>query len=278
MNMKKRLAVLFCFACFIGSTILQAQGYQALHGSAFTGSTSVFNNPAAPVNSAYKWDLTLFSVQAKISTNSLYLKTQGGTELTLKDDFNSKFIHANMDLSLFNFLYKVDNEKAFNFGIRARTYTHVKTMPFQYSESVDNIHTFLIANQGTPYVQGFATNTGWLEADLNYSQVLNENSQSRLTGGATLQIMKGMSGAFIKLNKISYLVAKNGTDTTFTFTGGAGSMGYTAGFDSESFGEFNKSTLSALGLSLGIEYLTYSSDIISNVANNTLNGPWRKYI
>jgi hypothetical protein len=41
---------------------LKSQGYQALNGSPYTGSTAVFNNPAASVGSLYKWDLSLFSL------------------------------------------------------------------------------------------------------------------------------------------------------------------------------------------------------------------------
>ena len=62
--------------------------------------------------------------------------------------------------------------------------------------------------------------TGWLEGDLNYSQVLAENSDSRLTGGVTLQIMKAISGAYLRINRLSFLESKNANDTSYTFTEG----------------------------------------------------------
>ncbi len=260
-------------ALLLSSAMLHAQGYQALHGSAFTGSTAVFNNPASSVTSAYKWDLTLFSVQAKISTNALYIKS--GSGISMQEDINSKFVHANFDVSLLNFLYKPDNDHAFNFGIRARSYTHSKTMPFLYTDSINSIHSFLITNAAAPYIQGFITHTGWIEADLNYSQVLMENDHSKLSGGVTLQIMKGISAAFAKINKVSYLEAKNGTDTSFTFTNGSGSYGYSAGYEANNLKDFNNNTLSALGLSMGIEYMTYNSEANAGAINNNINYDWK---
>jgi len=255
--------------------LLKAQGYQAIQGSPFAGSTAVFNNPAASVGSAYKWDLTLFSVQAKMSSNSPYIESGSNGGLTMNGDVRSKFFHANIDLSLFNFLYKADNEHAFNFGIRARTYNHVKTSAFHYSDSINSFHSFLIENDNAPYLEGFVTHTGWLEADLNYSQVLFENNRSKLTGGITLQIMKGISGAFLKLNKVSYIESKNGTDTLFNFTDGSGSAGYSSTLDQNSFQDANKNALGSLGLSMGIEYLIYNNEFNGGTGNNNLNYDWK---
>lgn len=257
-----------------------AQGYQALHGSPYTGSTAVFNNPAASVHSAYKWDLTLFSLQLKASSNSPYVKNfslshHDSASLTMKGDYSSKFFHTNLDISLLNFLYKIDNRRAVNFGIRARTYNHIKSSAFNYSDTINSFHSFLIANSQTPYLDGFATHTGWLEADLNYSQVLYENSYSKLSGGVTLQIMKGLSGAFTKLNKLSYLESKNATDTSFAFTDGSASVAYSDNYDAGTFKDFYKGALGSLGLSMGIEYMTYNSELNAGDANNNLNYDWK---
>jgi hypothetical protein len=276
--MKKLFLSVNCFVLLL-PCFLRAQGYQALHGSSLTGSTAVFNNPAASVNSAYKWDLTLFSTQVKLSNNSAYLKnfpstTAGGTELTLKDGPQSRFLHTNLDMSLFNILYKIDNQHAVNFGVRARTYSHFKTTPFQYNDSVNSFHSFLIANRTIPYLQGFGTHTGWLEADLNYSQVLMETDHSKLSGGFTLQIMKGMSGAYFKLNKISYLENKTATDTSFSFTGGGAAMAYSSNYDQSSFKDVLKNSLGSFGLSMGIEYMTYNPEE-NSAGNHNLNYDWK---
>lgn len=276
--MKKVFLAATCLSLLM-PLLLTAQGYQALHGSALTGSTAVFNNPAASVNSAYKWHLTIFSTQMKLSNNSAYLKNYpstatAGTELTLKNEAQSRFLHTNLDVSFLNFLYKIDNQHAINFGIRGRTYSHFKSTPFQFNDSVNSFHSLLIANRTMPYLQGFGTHTGWLEADLNYSQVLFENDHSKLSGGVTLQIMKGLSGAFFKINKMSYLESKSATDTTFYFTGGNAAAAYSANFDESSFKDVYTNAVGSFGLSMGIEYMSYNTEA-TNGNNNNLNYDWK---
>ena len=271
--MKKPNLAFLCVLLVLPFSQLAAQGYQALHGSPYTGSTAVFNNPAASVNSAYKWDFTFLSIQAKISSNAAYLLTDStGKYLTMKEGFTSKFLHTNADISLFNFLYKIDNRKAINFGLRARTYVHAKSAPFRYADTINSFNSFLNYNNTAPYIEGFATHSGWVEADLNYSQVLFENDNSKLSGGITLQIMKGMSGIFIKSSKISYLESKGPTGSSYYFTNGAASYAYSAGYDSDSFKDVNKVSLSSIGMSLGVEYMTYNNEVYTK---NNLNYDWK---
>jgi hypothetical protein len=257
----------------LNSFFASAQGYQALHGSAYTGSTEVFNNPASSLNSAYKWDFSLFSLQLKMSTNSNFLDKAG---LRFQQGVNSHFIHANIDFSLLNFLYKIDNNKAFNFNIRARTYNHFKTSPLNINDTINSIHSFLITNRNTPFIDGFVTHAGWLEGDLNYSQVLLENSYSKLTGGVTLQIMKGISGAYLRINKLSFLESINAIDTSYTFTNGSGAFGYSANYDAgnvKGLGDLINKSTTALGLSLGVEYMLYNNE--NGASNNNLNYNWK---
>jgi len=279
----KKPFILYLSIVILGQygSLLYAQGYQAINGSPYAGSTGIFNNPAASIGSAYKWDLTLFSTQVKLSSNSPYLKDfslskNDSSRLTLQDGYGSRFIHSNLDVSLFNFLYKINNKKAFSVGLRGRTYNHIKMQPFNFVDStVSSLHSFLVANRNTSYIEGFLTHTGWLEADLNYSQVLSETNTSKLSGGVTLQIMKGLSGAFLKVNKVSYLEDKNATDTAYTFTNGSGSFGYSDNYDqSTTLKDFMKNTSTSFGLSLGIEYLVYNPEL-NDGTNNNLNYDWK---
>lgn len=282
--MKYCIRYLIFFVFSLTAYSLNAQGYQALNGSPYTGSTAVFNNPAASVGSIYKWDLSLFSLQFKMSTNSIYLQNftfshYDSSAIKFNQGLNSHYIHATADISLLNFLYKIDNSHAFNFNIRGRTYNHIKTQPAIIVDTVTSIHSFLIANRNTPYLDGFVTHTGWLEADLNYSQVLIENNYQKLTGGVTLQIMKGLSGAYLKLNKVSYLEAKNATDTAYTFTGGGGGFGYSDTYDQGTgnggFRDFFNKTKLGIGLSLGVEYMIYNEEEYGNPVKNNLNYSWK---
>lgn len=279
---KTRNLILLTLLPLCYASILNAQGYQALHGSPYAGSTGIFNNPASPVNSAYRWDLTLFSTQFKMSSNSLYLKDfslsdQSNSQLKLRDGYGTRFVHMNTDISFMNFLYKIDTKKAVGFNLRARTYNHLKTQAFNFVDStVNSLNSFLIANRNTAYLESFITHAGWLEADLNYSQVLSETYTARLTGGITLQIMKGLSGAFVKMNKASYLEIKGSTDTSYTFTNGSASYGYSDNYDGSSDAKtFINQAQTGLALSLGIEYLVYNAERSGETMNNNLNYDWK---
>ena len=148
-------------------------------------------------------------------------------------------------------------------------------MPMNYMDTINSLNSFLIANANTPYIQGFVTSSAWMETDLNYSRVLMENSYSKLSGGITLQIMKGMAGAFAKVNKFSYLESKSAADTFFTFTGGGLSYAYSDNLNESTPKDFLKKSLGGLGLSMGIEYMTFSSESTANSNNNNLNYDWK---
>jgi hypothetical protein len=48
-----------------------AQSYKSTYGSAFAGSTSIFNNPASSVNQAFKWEATILSAQANFNRKKI---------------------------------------------------------------------------------------------------------------------------------------------------------------------------------------------------------------
>lgn len=254
-----------------------AQSYTSTYGSAYAGSTGIRNNPAASINSAYKWDLTMLTVQAKVSTNSLFMRNDS---VWLTHPLKNRFLHNNVDVSLLNFLYKPNNKHAFAFNLRGRSYNHVRTEPIRASDSIYSIHDFMVQNRTTPFLEGFVTHTGWLEGDFNYSRVLSENYNSKLTGGITVQVMKSLSGAFARLNKLSYLENKTSTDTLYTFISGGGAFGYSSNYDEDPSGStssnnFVKNSLTNVGLSLGVEYLLYSENGNVYQQNNALNYQWK---
>lgn len=184
----------------------KAQSYHAINGSPFAGSAGIRNNPASPVNSVYRWDLNLFSLQVTQSTNTLALgnfslSSQDSTFLQFGNKYSSRFIHTNADVDLLQFHYKLSDTKALAVGLRARTYNHIKTQPLWSSDNVYSFNEFFKMNRTTPYLEGFAIHTGWLEGNLNYSQVLSETPSGKLSGGITLQIMRGLSGGFGKVRR-----------------------------------------------------------------------------
>lgn len=268
----------FIAALLLLASFTHAQSYQSTYGSSYAGSTGIRNNPAASVNSAYKWDLTLFTVQGRASTNTAFFRNDS---ILVNNAYKARYLHNNVDVSLLNFLYQPNRRQAFALNLRARSYNHVRTLPIAYNDSINTINDFLKENRNTPFLEGFMTHTGWLQADLNYAQVLREDSRSRLTGGITLQVMKHLSGAFGRLNRLTYTENRNTTDTFYTFSTGGGSFGYSSNYDETSTGssstikDFLKGARMGLGLSLGVEYLIYDEANNAYQQNHPLSYTWK---
>ena len=258
--------------CFGSSAF--AQSYKPTYGSAFAGSTSIFNNPASSVNQSFKWEATILSAQANINSNIFYLQNDS---IGVHEGMFPKYFHGNVDVNLLNLLYKPNNKQAFSIGIRARTFNHIKTEPLVARNSIKSMHEFFKLNRQTPYLEAFLTHSGWLETNLNYSQEIFRNQKSTLTAGLTLQINKSISGAYATVNKLSYLESTNIIDTAYTLTAGGASFGYSSNYDETIAGtantgtDFVKNGKTSLGLSMGAEYLLYNTEAHSFQTNHALN-------
>lgn len=250
-----------------------AQNFHALNGSSYTGSASIFNNPASPNNSLQKWDLNIFAFQLSNITNTIYAKNLklpsfSNTSIQLTEGNFKGYNHQTVDINLFNAMYQIDKKQTISGGIRLRTYSHLKASAFEANDSTSSLKQFLINNRTTPFLQGFATQSGWLEGNLNYSRVIYETSGGRLSGGITLQILKNVSGAYSRLNRLSYLETQSATDTSYTFTGGSGSFAYSSNYDVFSdnislqgnINQMIKASSGGVGLSLGIEYILFNKN------------------
>ncbi len=281
------LSILFISTLYISQTI-NAQEYHAINGSPYAGAASTFNNPASGVNSIYKWDLNLFSFQTTVASNHLTLFNTTLTNpsnaiLSFDEGSNSHYAHHNLDLNLFSLQYKIDEKRSFSIGLRGRMYNHLKTSPIIGNDTITSNLSFLKANRTTPFIDGYFTHAGWIETNLNYSQVLVESNNQRLTGGITVNLLRGISGAYAKLNKIVVSEFVNGIDTGYTLVRGGFNYAYSNNYDnantnissSQLVKDFLKNSLSRIGFSLGFEYSIYNNYNNDGASNNPINYSWK---
>lgn len=252
------------------------QSYHAMNGSSYTGSISRFNNPASPVLGAYAWEVSPLSFQVSLTSNSLYLDTNS---FRVRGGLMKHFIHGNTDINILNGMFKIGSKWAFSGGIRARSYNHYRTQPVNIVDTTTSLFSFLQDNRTTPYIGGFITHTGWLEGDLNVSRLLVSNAAGKLSAGITLQIMKGVSGAYLSLRQVTYQELVSGPDTAYVFTGGSGKFGYSSLYDPattiDKFKDVLNQSLLSLGASFGIEYLHYDRKADENNQKNSLAYSWK---
>jgi len=253
--------------CFFARPVL-AQSYHAINGSPYAGAAGMYVNPANTVNSAHKWDVALFGLQFTTSNSAFYITQMSVThpDSSVAHTTNTtgdRSFHNNVDLSLLNILYKIDDKQAVAFGLRGRMYNHAVAAPFNYSDTVTGPQGFLTENSSIPFLEGYGTHAAWLEADLNYSRVLAETENTRLSGGITIGLQKSISGAHGDAQKVSFLKqTDNNGNIYFVPTGGIVTAEYSANYDTVqnvngdvNLSDFFKGTHSSLNLSFGFEYL-----------------------
>ena len=274
--MKKRILLLWALIGMTGCQLLWAQSYHALNGSTYTGSTSRFNNPAAPIMGAYSWEFSPLSYQLSLSSNSIYLDTAA---IRVRPGLMNHFVHGNTDIGLINGMFKIGSRWAISAGIRGRSYNHYRTQPVNIVDTTYSLFSFLKDNRSTPNIGGYITHSGWLEGDINVSSLLLSNEAGRLSVGATLQIMKGISGAYLSLRQFTYQEFTSGTDTAYVFTGGSGKFGYNYLYDEanniQSFKDVLQQSLTSLGASLGVEYMQYDANADENIRKSPLEYNWK---
>lgn len=278
-----RVCFLFGFFNLI-SFHLKAQNYHATNGSSYAGAVGLFNNPASGVNSVYKWDLNILSLQTTLTTNNISLSNfsytnPGNAYISFKEGSNSYYGHQNLDVNLFNFLYKIDEKHAFGIGIRGRMYNHLKSSPIYASDTISSGYSFFRANRTTPYLEEFMTHNGWMEWNLNYSQVLAETDRSRLTGGITLNIGKALSGFNGRINKISFEeFVNNNLDTGYLVKQGGVGLTYSNNYDlptQSNFKDLLKNSSSSFGINLGVEYSLYDAVVTDENPHTPTNYSWK---
>lgn len=266
-----------------------AQSYHAFNGSSFAGVTSMYNNPASIVNQGYKWDVTLFGVQAT-STNTafvVYNNSRGhfNTDSVTGDvspGGHPRYLHAVTDVNILNARYSINSKNAVAFGLRLRSYNHIKAAPFNYSDTTTTLQSFLHQNNTINYIDGYGVFAGWAEINLAYSRVLFHSSASSLSAGITLSYIKSLSGAYVQLKHASYAeLTNNNGDKIYTLTGGGAGIAYSSNYlltndnntTAQNIHNFIKSAPSSFSFDIGAEYLLKNNG--DDVPVNALNYDWK---
>ncbi len=217
----------------------QAQNFQALHGSPYSGSLSNDFNPAAILNSPYAWDLTLFGVESKSITNAfnftnaslihipdtLVYNTRNGTF--------SRYLLWSADLHLLNARISLSRRSAIAFGANIRTYARIKSSPYNYTDTTFNLTDFMSINLPNTPLGANGVESSWLEAYGTYSRVIFEDDGSRLQAGITLNLFRSLSGAYTYANSGSFIPYEGG----YRVTDISAQYGYSSNWDNFKKGE-----------------------------------------
>lgn len=196
-----------------------------------------------------------------IAFNNSSILQPANSQLTLVNGLQPRWLHANADVNLLNMRYAINSKNAVSFGIRLRSYNHIKTTPFNYNDTITGFNGFLNANSNVNFLNGYAVHAGWQEVNVNFAHTLLQSATSLLSAGITLSYLKSLSGAFAQLNHVNYVQQKNAGGYNYIVNQGSIAMGYSANYfpntpgTTQNFSNFMSNALSGAGFDIGAEYL-----------------------
>jgi len=262
------------FFVLICTFTVAAQDYQAINGSPFAGAMGVANNPATILSTPYRWDITVFSVQLKNTTNAVtfsdfsYLFHGDTVGYKWKEGFLKRYAAVNYNVHLLNVRLNLGRNQAISFGANLRGYAAARTGLANYADTLQDMNQFFNINQGTTYDARLVTSS-WLELYGTYSRTLWDDAYGRLNGGITLHVQRGLSGAFAQLANGSVNRTVQDTLTIYSLKAGNAKYGYSSNWDSWHSNRSTGANLKDLfaqsragaAVDLGFEYLVKSQSI-----------------
>src|SRR5687767_7742207 len=126
-----------------------SQNYYAIQGSNYAGSLGIGNNPASIVNTPYKWDLDILSLQVKNATNGIVIHKYSlfgnpqNSQYSFREGDNRRFADADFNINLLNGRVALNRRQAIGFGVNLRSYAHISTGPVNFIDTLKTTRDFL---------------------------------------------------------------------------------------------------------------------------------------
>jgi hypothetical protein len=242
----------------------------------------VANNPASILSAPYPWDVTVFSVQLKNSTNALVLhdfsllpsKDTIGT--SWKNGYFPRWAAFNYNVHLLNARIALGQKQAIAFGANLRGYGAIRTGPSYYSDSLVALGQFLATNEGM-VLSGNMTSSSWLELFATYSRTIVDDEYRRINAGITLKAMRGVSGLYAQLSGVTIGQGGSAIQPTYFLKTGYAQYGYSSNYDRwkssqsafQNLKDLFVNTRSGASLDLGVEYWVKSQAVTNKMDEDT---------
>jgi hypothetical protein len=238
----------------------------------------VANNPASILSTPIPWDITLFSVQMKNTSNALVLHdfslvpSKDTIGISWNKGYMSRYASFNYNVHLLNARIALGKNQAIAFGANLRVYENTRTGPANYNDTLKDMNQFFTINEGTVYKANM-TSSSWLELFATYSRTVWDDEYRRINAGVTLRAMRGMSGLYAQLNEATVGQSAAGPETIYFIRGGSAQYGYSANFDrwknnqsvSQNLKSLVGNTRSGAAIDLGVEYWVKSQAVTNQM-------------
>ena len=252
-----------------------AQNYQAIHGSSYAGSLGVGNNPACIVNTPFSWDVDIFSLQARNTTNAVTIYNYSLLSSPAKSRYANNpgnFARKgdlNYNINVLNARFALNRRQAIAFGCNIRGYARATTSAFNYNDTMQTVRQFFTANSRLTGASGDFAGSNWIELFATYGQTLWDRPADRLNAAITLKVSRGLAGGYARVRDGSIQQEQQGNKIVYLLKNATAQYGYSSNFDSwqnnksssQNIHDFLSRTQGGISVDLGLEYLIKDQSI-----------------
>jgi hypothetical protein len=267
MNSRK---IFFLISLWFANEV-NAQNYNAIHGSNYSGGLGAYNNPSSLVIAPDNWDVTVIGFQYQTTSNVIKgpnfpFNLFPNATFYMANGNMKRYADATTDLRLLNGRIALNENNAIGFGINVRGNLQAQSTPINYTDSVKGPRSFLLLNEPNRVIELDAASSAWLEIYGSYARTIFDRETGRLNGGASLKILRSMSGAFASARNVGITSEQENDLTVYKINDGNINYGYSANHgDGETFNtsDFLSQAKTGFSIDLGVQYLIKSQAVTS---------------
>lgn len=231
--MKKYLLIILSFLLYDAS--LFSQGFAGINTGNYAGVTGVMLQPASIVDSRHKFDINIFSTNARYSNNYFLLdrnvllkfnKNNFEEYQTFKSKYLSEANLAPNEKVFFNisnrtqlplsFMVTLNDKSAFAFNLQSRTMLQGRNISQDLAKLAYNgFYHDPLNNQEIDASGINLRSLSWVEAGLTYGRVLLNSGNHFLKGAVTAKYLGGVASLNLSGNN---LTVQTNNDSSFNFT------------------------------------------------------------
>jgi len=280
---------LILFLIALCASNVRSQNYHAIQGSPYAGSLGIHNNPASALTAPYSWDLSIFGIQGKASTNAVKVykysifSSPKNSEYLFTDGLFNRYGDLSGNLNLLNARIGLDRENAISFGMNIRSISNVNTTKYYFIDTPQYINNFLAQNEQNQPLGLRTVTSSWLELYGSYARTIIDNEFGRLNAGITIRLSRGLSGAHGSLEDGRYSRISSPDPASYLIEGGELRYGYSSNYDrwedeasqSANIRNFVKTTLGGASIDLGVEWLVKTQEPATIAYDNYYDYDWK---
>ena len=260
------------FIVLVSACRVSAQNYHAVQGSPYAGSLGVHNNPASVLMAPGKWDLTLFGIQEKSTTNLVTIYDYSLLSSTQKSKYQfdagdyKRFGFISANLNLLNARIAFGKKSAIAFGANVKSYSNLSSSSYNYIDTLKSTGEFFKINDAGNTYSGSFNSSNWAEIYLSYSRTIIDDWRGRVNAGITVKVNKGLGSGRAALSDAGF---QRIGDNRYNVPAGNLEYFYSSNLDpwveenkgQQSFSNFMKYTDGGISFDAGLEYIVNPGEL-----------------